>query len=159
MIWLVPGIMGEDADQHVSECCLGEESNLRHTKQMAKEKGEKKNIQLHSSLLKNWRIYEQPPGGFDQCISTCSEDSLYSPAVRGGWRGSRRRTTWTPTTSRRRSQMEFPELSEHGMGFHFILYILYFTFYIYILHFIFYISHFTFYITCRHLSPGWPAHA
>ena len=30
IIWLVPGIMGEDADQHVSECCLGGGSNLRH---------------------------------------------------------------------------------------------------------------------------------
>ena len=28
MIWLVPGVMREDADQHVSECRLGEESGF-----------------------------------------------------------------------------------------------------------------------------------
>ena len=122
MIWFVPGIMGENADQHVSECRLEEESGYQLNTQMygwEREKGKRLKVKggRQSSVISS---HSFAPPELMKLRESTRWMGLYPPAGRGGWRGSQRRRTSTPTMSRRPCQLGCPKLSEDWVGFHFL---------------------------------------
>ena len=125
MIWFVPGIMGENADQHVSECRLEEESGYQLNTQMygwEREKGKRLKVKggRQSSVISSHSFAPPELMKLRESTRWIGGMGLYPPAGRGGWRGSQRRRTSTPTMSRRPCQLGCPKLSEHWVGFHFL---------------------------------------